>query len=56
LKIVASPWHWVRPLVFLLEYSVTGKNKRPNDAPEMSFLKHKDAYQFPGGIYQSAGE
>ena len=24
---------------------------RPEGAPEMSFLKHKDAYQFPGGIY-----
>jgi predicted dithiol-disulfide oxidoreductase (DUF899 family) len=25
---------------------------RPEGAPEMSFLKHKDAYRFPGGIYQ----
>ena len=24
---------------------------RPEGAPEMSFLKHKDAYKFPGGIY-----
>jgi predicted dithiol-disulfide oxidoreductase (DUF899 family) len=24
---------------------------RPGGAPEMSFLRHKDAYQFPGGIY-----
>ena len=24
---------------------------RPEGAPEMPFLKHKDAYQFPGGIY-----
>jgi len=24
---------------------------RPEGAPEMSFLKHKDAYQFPGEIY-----
>jgi hypothetical protein len=24
---------------------------RPEGAPEMSFLKHKDAYQFAGGIY-----
>ena len=24
---------------------------RPAGAPEMSFLKHKDAYQFPDGVY-----
>jgi predicted dithiol-disulfide oxidoreductase (DUF899 family) len=29
---------------------------RSEAAPEMSFLKHKDAYQFPRGIYQSVME
>jgi predicted dithiol-disulfide oxidoreductase (DUF899 family) len=24
---------------------------RPAGAPEMSFLKHKDAYEYPGGVY-----
>ena len=24
---------------------------RPAGAPEMSFLKHRDAYQFPDGVY-----
>ena len=27
---------------------------RPEGAPEMSFLKHKDAYQFPGGVYPNS--
>ena len=24
---------------------------RPAGAPEMSFLKHKDVYEYPGGVY-----
>jgi len=38
---------------FMFDLTPEGRSEA---APEMSILKHKDAYQFPGGIYESAGE
>ena len=33
---------------FMFDFTPEG---RPAGAPEMSFLRHKDAYEYPGGIY-----
>ena len=38
---------------FMFDLTPEGRSEA---APEMSFLKHKDAYQFPRGIYQSVME